>query len=515
MALAVAALAALPVACGDTSDSLPPGVLFDPGVGGQGAEAAGTGVGGDFDPTLGGPCAEDDQCDDQIPCTFDSCDQELLLCRFLPDDSVCQNELFCDGVEVCDNNLGCILGEPVTCSDGDPCTINTCDEQTKLCESQDRDVDQDGDPDDHCGGGDCDDLDPAVSSLQSEVCANGKDDNCDGETDEGSCATPTNDTCLDPLEIAQPGTYALTTVGGALDYAATCTLSGGVSPREVVAALSLPAGPLKDVQLTARTAAVDVAAALMGQCAVPNSEVACSGTFPHPDGGMVAKLRGRGLGDPVDATALPAYVFTDGGSEVTLKYELLDPTAKPTNETCGTATTLAPGTPTLASVLDPTVDMGSACEANTGELVYSFVLAQTQDIDLYANSIDGDGNPVLSLRDANCALPEDEITCNVAHDSHIYRHSMPAGTYYVSVAATAPTDILLTLELSAPTAAPPDDACSGAPDIALNATFDVSFANHQDDHATGCSPGAVDAAYRLNLAEASDVLVVGRRAPSA
>jgi hypothetical protein len=43
-------------------------------------------AGPDADPTLGGPCVDDKQCDDQLPCTFDACDPNLKRCRNLPDD---------------------------------------------------------------------------------------------------------------------------------------------------------------------------------------------------------------------------------------------------------------------------------------------------------------------------------------------------------------------------------------------------------------------------------------------
>ena len=58
-------------------------------------------------------------------------------------------------------------------------------------------------------------------------------------------------------------------------------------------------------------------------------------------------------------------------------------------------------------------------------------------MELFASSLDGDGLPVISLRSDPCSAPEDEITCQAADDVHIYRHSLPAGTYYAAVAATA------------------------------------------------------------------------------
>jgi hypothetical protein len=142
--------------------------------------------------------------------------------------------------------------------------------------------------------------------------------------------------------------------------------------------------------------------------------------------------------------------------------------------------------------------------------VFQFDLAADADVDVYASSLDGDGRPVVSLRDADCTFPVDEITCNQGAPAHVFRHSMPPGTYYVAVAASAPTDVLVTLELGPPTPPPADETCAGAPAIAPNVTVDVPLDDHQDDHDTGCLQGGVDAAYALDLGVASDVLLLGR-----
>jgi Putative metal-binding motif len=512
LALTLGASVALALAACEVT---PPANPFQP-VGGGGAGAGGEGEGGEFDagpngdPTLGGPCTVDDQCDDGFDCTFDSCDLELLRCRFLPDDSQCQNEAFCDGLEVCDNKLGCILGEPITCSDGSPCTINTCDEATDRCNSEPRDADRDGDPDDKCGGGDCNDLNPAVSSLADEVCANGVDDDCDGTADEQFCAAPTNDTCLDPLDVAAVGTYPMLSAAAQLHYAASCGVTNMAAARDVVAAVVVPAGPPTDVQLTARTDSVDVALALMGQCDQPATEIACSPGFDHPAGGRVAKVRGRSLGDMAMPLALPAYVFTEGASAITFEYELLPASTVPSNETCGTAALLPPSTPTTASIIGVASDLAIVCGSPAGELVYQIDVPTTSDLEIFGVSTDGDGRPVLSLRSNACALPSDEIACNTSSGAYLFRHSVAAGSYFVAVGATAPTDVVVSYQLSPPTPTPPDEDCTSAPVIPQNQTIDVLLNNHQDDHDTGCLPGGVDAAYTLDLAQASDVLVLGR-----
>jgi hypothetical protein len=64
---------------------------------------------------------------------------------------------------------------------------------------------------------------------------------------------------------------------------------------------------------------------------------------------------------------------------------------------------------------------------------------------------------------------------------------------------------------SAPTMAPADEKCDGAPTLAANRTIDVSLAGHTDDIDLGCAKTAsVDAAYDLELATPSDVLLVER-----
>jgi hypothetical protein len=196
------------------------------GTGGGGAGGAGGAIfdaGEDVDPELGGPCLDNGQCNDMISCTFKECDTSIGRCRFIPDDSLCQDGLYCDGVERCDLELGCVAGIPVSCETGDPCSIDTCVEATQSCLHAPRDADGDGDVDWHCPGGhDCNDDDPNVNSHHPEVCDNGIDDNCNGLIDEMPCVSPANNTCLDPLEISASGTYAMSTVGCAFNYPTSC-----------------------------------------------------------------------------------------------------------------------------------------------------------------------------------------------------------------------------------------------------------------------------------------------------
>ncbi|MEZ4390699.1 MAG: MopE-related protein [Polyangiales bacterium] len=129
-------------------------------------------------------CARDQDCDDGIACTVDTCADGA--CAHRPENSRCDDGRFCNGPERCAPELrGCAPGEPPRCDDGDACTEDRCDDGDNACRSVTRDLDRDGDPDRACGGTDCDDEDSSRNGSAGEVC-NGRDDDCDGMVDEGA-----------------------------------------------------------------------------------------------------------------------------------------------------------------------------------------------------------------------------------------------------------------------------------------------------------------------------------------
>jgi hypothetical protein len=461
----------------------------------------------DGDAVSGKVCTIDEDCDDQVDCTFDRCDPSTYRCTHTPDDLPCQDGRYCNGVEKCDLKSGCGMGTPITCSDLDSCTIDRCIEQSLSCTHELRDVDGDGDPDWHCtGGGDCNDLDPLVNSKEPEICANEIDDNCDGQVDEEPCTSAQHDTCSDPLILESGKTVSVSPAGAKLDYGASCVPAGSPTLRDIVGAIAVPAGSPQDLDVIATVSQNSVYAATATQCADPSTEIVCSVGASSPSVGWVARFVARGLTEG----SYPVYVWTDSSQDILLTATLRASEPKPTNETCGTAQMISPDTQITAEIFDCTRDLGTACTATPGDLVYSFELTEPQDVRVYASSLDGIGNPVIGLRDSGCVDIANELSCRAGTAPVVFMRSLPAATYYLDVSASAPSVVQFSVMLSPPTQAPADETCATAPLMDPNKTISVSLQDHTDDVKNTCLASAPDAAYELSLGEASDVLIVGR-----
>jgi hypothetical protein len=457
---------------------------------------------GDASPYLGNPCVDDAQCDDGVACTYDSCDTALGRCLNVPDDSQCQDGLYCDGQEKCVPGHGCEPGAVVSCDNGNSCQIARCDEPTQSCVYTPRDVDQDGDPDGHCPPGkDCNDLDPNVSSLHAEVCANGIDDNCNGIIDEHPCVVPQGGSCTTAVAAAGAGTYAVPTVGATLAFATSCTVATPASAVNVVAAVTVPAGPNVDLELWA-VSTVPVAIAVQGTCGDATTEIACN----SGDGATTTRTRARNV---PPGTYYAVVTTQSPRSDVDLEVALLTPTPAPTDVDCASATPITPGTPITVSLVDPPTNLPSACKSPAGQLTYSLSLAQPADVRIFATTIQGTGSPVLGLRGPACTGATDEIECALAGGS-LYARALGPATYVITVGATSPIDLSLVAQLSAPSAEPPDQTCASPPTIAPNGSTSFNLADHENAIKDGCFTGGPDAAYDLTLAAASDVLLVER-----
>jgi hypothetical protein len=162
-------------------------------------------------------CTGNTDCDDGNPCTIDTCTSGLF-CAYTPDPGeACTDGLFCTGTEIC-NSLGlCEADTPVDCDDQVDCTSDSCDEASDSCLHAPSDAFCDDGQ--FCNG---DETCNAQSGCQDEDdpdCDDGvacTDDSCDEAFDQCD-HTPNNGSCsdglfctgveiCDPIDGCEPGT---------------------------------------------------------------------------------------------------------------------------------------------------------------------------------------------------------------------------------------------------------------------------------------------------------------------
>jgi hypothetical protein len=499
------AIAVLPLACGSDSVKSP----FGPGAGGAGGEG-GRGDGGitldvdagvGVDPTLGGPCEDDGQCDDRVGCTVDHCDLELLRCRFVPDDTVCDDATYCDGAERCDIRDGCVEGEVVACSDNSTCTIDVCIEETQSCQHDPRDADGDGDPTRNCGGQDCNDNEPGISSQATEICGNARDDNCDGQVDEDGCTAPEHDRCATALSVTTSGYYDIDLTATTLDYPTACaTEKAGY--RDAVLQLSVPSGGSFDIDVTAKLDVGKLSLGTADSCGdLPSAR--CELPFATPGGDSVSRLLLRG----VTEGTYPVYVAAEKEGIAQVHVELRDAQPKP-GERCEDAVRLEPsGPPAVLRLPGYAHDAASACKPLTGDAFVTFTLDAASDVTLVADALNGLGLPVLALLDANC---KNEITCRRSQPGRLFERNLGPGQYRVLVAGTGPDDVSVRLETAPVSDAPPAEGCAAALPLENGVEQVVDLSSYEDAVFPQCLVGAPDATFQFDLTGKRDVALIGR-----
>jgi hypothetical protein len=105
-------------------------------------------------------------CDDGVSCTTDSCNEQTKACESVPTNTLCDDNLFCNGAETCDLNLGCIAGA-AQCGENQ----ENCNEEKDTCE---------GAESTQCSNGIDDDSDGLIDFPNDPGCDDSQDDD---ETD--------------------------------------------------------------------------------------------------------------------------------------------------------------------------------------------------------------------------------------------------------------------------------------------------------------------------------------------
>jgi hypothetical protein len=287
----------------------------------------------------------------------------------------------------------------------------------------------------------------------------------------------------------------------------------GTAFREVVLAITVPGDEPQDVDVVAvmqrsgpRLEDGELVLAGTSSCGKPAGETACVEGAATPQADDNARLVLHALAPGAHAV----YVATDREADVELHVDFRDPAPLPTNETCGTAAPLVPDVPVDVLLAGLTTDLETACGQKTGELVYGFDLPETSDVHLQAVALDAYGEPVVSLRNADCVDTSSELTCRSGSPSELYVRALPKGHYTVALAGSGPAEVELVLSIAHPTKPPPTEGCADPPELEPGVTQNVTLADATDAVQIGCLIGAPDATYALELAERSDVMLVGQ-----
>ena len=395
-------------------------------------------------------------CDDGIECTVDMCDEETSRCVQMADDSACQDDDACNGLEVCDLALGCRPTSPLYCNDEDSCTVDSCDSEMG-CVFEPRDLDGDGFTDGRCGGDDCDD-DPRFGTMiypgAPENCTNRRDDNCDGFRDfnDPTCL-PMNGTCDTAQVLPGPGTYS----GSARSLSSDVTLSCKPSGADAFFRFTLE--DTMDVRITVGGASGTAVAMRRADQCEDGPDLGCNDFSPPsllrrsvPAGDYVIVVK-QSSGSPFD---------------LTLMFE--PPTEIPAVDVCGAGTVdVSAGGTFEGMYTEVEDDYRLSCNGTSRrDAVYTFTIDAPKDVLLRANSTAPSFNTTYLALATDCDDASSALQCRGSSGtSEVSVRDLPAGTYWILIEnshASAGTWVL-DVNIMDPAPRSPGDTCTTAIDI--------------------------------------------------
>ncbi len=184
-------------------------------------------------------------CNDGNPCTNDSCDPQSGACVQTPNTAVCDDGNACTAGDVCGSGA-CKAGKATDCSDGNPCTTDSCNPVSGACQTSANTA--------ACSDGNACTLN---DSCAGSVCKAGSAKSCD---DANPC---TNDSC-DPLSGAC----------AKVANSAPCSDGNACTQGDVCAATVCNAGPAK-VCNDSNPCTSDGCDAASGNCTAVANTAAC------------------------------------------------------------------------------------------------------------------------------------------------------------------------------------------------------------------------------------------------
>jgi hypothetical protein len=187
-----------------------------------------------------------------------------------------------------------------------------------------------------------------------------------------------------------------------------------------------------------------------------------------------------------------------------------DSDCRPMNDRCDTASIITARTGTYSgSTAGLTSDFTLGCSTATGpDAVFRFTLTEPHDV---RASVSGTSSATIALRNfAQCSSGPD-LKCNSSSSPSILHRSLPAGDYAIIVRNPSAGPFDLQLMVTDPTPIPAIDLCNtGTQVINASGTFRGRFEETSDDYRLSCHTGSWrDAAYRLELAADSDLVITG------
>jgi hypothetical protein len=472
-------------------------------------------------------------CDDRYSCTREvSCDEATRVCTRVPDDSACGDGNACNGTERCDPTTpGALAGtgcqpvrvdDQIDCDDRNTCTIDSCDVRLG-CVHSPRDLDGDGYIATSCTsdatprgtpGTDCNDSDPRVFPGASEVCDDGRDNNCNLLVDfaDTTVCRPSNDVCerAQEVRVGAPATYSVTgsTVGVGSTFALGCGRAG-----QPVALYRFTLASTQDVAITNDDTSTPVGAiALLSSCAT-TSELRCargvSSTAPQ-----------------VQVRSLPAGTYfvavqTSTPRIFRLRVTIGRPSTAPEADLCPRAGStpafdLSDAAPHVVSFAGLLPDYSLSCDvgAPTADAVLPLTLAAARNVTLTVTGPSSE-RVTFALFRAPCGVASSELRCASAlTTARMVQRPLAAGAYFVVVRSGTARDVTVQAAITDPTMRTAGDVCPGVevtpdgPPVVMTPPRYETF----PDHGTSCgsngtADGWTDMVARFTLTTPRDVTV--------